>query len=97
VKINGTGGFDAIKAYSSQLKKADANKKASEQARGDTIEISPEAREMRSYRPMLDKLPPVREDLVVSLKQRIQDGTYQPDDEKIAAGVIKESRLDQDT
>lgn len=95
MKVNGTGGIDSIKAYSAQLKKAEVKHKAGGPVRGDTLEISPEARKVQSYRGMLDEIPTVREDLVASLKQRIQDGSYRPDSEKIAAGMVRDRLLDK--
>lgn len=95
MKVNGTGGIGAIKAYSAQLKKAEANKKTSDQARGDSFEISPEARKVQNYKGMLDEIPAVREDLVASLRQRIKDGTYRPDSEKIASRIMQERLIDK--
>lgn len=97
MKINGTGGIDPIKAYSTQLKKdnAEVKNKADGQVRGDTVEISTEARKIQNYKGILTEMPAVREDLVASLKQKIQDGSYRPDSEKIAAALIEESRLDK--
>lgn len=95
VKINGTGGIDAVKAYSAQQRKADAKNKAVGQDRGDTLEISPEARRVQVYKGLLDGIPAVREDLVASLKKQVADGTYQPDSKKIASGILQESIMDK--
>lgn len=97
MKIDGPGGIGPLKAYTSQMKKNMTVQKGQEdgQILGDSVELSKEAMEMQTYRSMLDKLPAVREDLVTALKQRIQDGTYQPDSEKIAAGIISDRHLDK--
>lgn len=97
MKVNGMGGIDPIKNYMSQLQKRNAgeNDKISTQDRGDTLEISAEAKKMQNYKGMLDKIPAVREDLVASLKQKIENGSYRPDSEKIAAGIVEERRLDK--
>ena len=97
MKINGPGGMGPIKAYISQMKKDQAVQKEQNdgQILGDKVEISKEAMEIQSYRNMLDKLPAVREDLVAALKQSIQDGSYQPDCEKIAAGIISDRFADK--
>jgi negative regulator of flagellin synthesis FlgM len=97
VKINGPGGLGPIKAYTSQMKKDQAVQKEQNEGQisGDKVEISKEAMEIQSYRNMLDKLPAVREDLVAALKQSIQDGSYQPDSEKIAAGIISDRHADK--
>ena len=97
MKINGTGGIDPIKAYATQLKKenAEVKNKAGGQVRGDTLEISTEAKNVQKYKGMLDEIPAVREDLVASLKKSIQDGSYRPDSEKIASGLAEETLLDK--
>lgn len=96
MKINGPGGMGPIKAYTSQIKKdkAGAKDKVGE-SQTDRLEISKEAMEVKSYRSALDNIPAVREDLVTDLKQRIDEGSYQPDSEKIAAGILKERLLDR--
>ncbi|MFX4261980.1 flagellar biosynthesis anti-sigma factor FlgM [Pelotomaculum propionicicum] len=97
MKINGPGGIGPLKAYTAQIKKDKSAQKGQNngQILGDSVEISKEAMEMQSYRSMLDKLPAVREELVASLKQSIQDGSYRPDSEKIAAGIISDRNLDK--
>lgn len=96
MKINGPGGMGPIKAYTSQIKKdkAESKDKAGE-SQSDTLEISKEAMKLQSYRSALDNIPAIREDLVTALKQSIEEGSYQPDSEKIAAGIIREKLLDR--
>ncbi|OPX94322.1 MAG: Anti-sigma-28 factor, FlgM [Pelotomaculum sp. PtaB.Bin104] len=91
--IKGTNGFDAAKAYAAQLQKqekANANKNYSDNKveRADILDISPEARQAQIYRAALKEIPEVREDLVASIKKRIQEGTYKPDAGKIADGIL---------
>lgn len=98
--IKGTNGFDAAKAYTAQLQKqdkikADRNCGANKTERADILDISPEARQAQIYRAALKELPNVREDLVASIKKRIQEGTYEPDAGKIADGIL-EDRLSID-
>jgi negative regulator of flagellin synthesis FlgM len=97
VKVNGTGGIDPIKAYTAQInnKTAEAKTKTGGKVCSDTLEISTEARKMQNYKVKLAEIPAVREELVASLKQRIQEGSYQPDVEKIAAGLLEEIHLDK--
>lgn len=98
LKIEGPGGIDPLKAYASQYKqkeKAEEVKTISEAAQNDTLEISPEARQMQLYKRALEELPAVRDDLVASLKQKILEGTYKPDSEKIANGIIEEKHIDK--
>ncbi len=95
MKINGPGGMGPIKAYTSQIRKErTGSKEKTGESQSDTLEISKEAMELQSYRSALDNMPSVREDLVAALKQSISDGSYQPDSDKIAAGILKEKFLD---
>lgn len=97
MKINGTGGIDPIKAYTAQLKNKNSETKtrAGGEVHSDTLEISAKARKIQHYKGKLAEIPAVREELVASLKQKIQDGTYQPDSKKIAAGLLEEISLDK--
>ena len=96
MKINGPGGMGSIKAYTSQIKKDKAGSKdKAGESQTDRLEISKEAMELKSYRSALDNIPAVREDLVTALKQSIDEGSYQPNSEKIADGIIKEKLLDR--
>jgi len=96
VKINGTGGVDPLSAYTAQMmkKKADKKDKANGHFQADRLEISPEAKKIQLYKELLNEMPAVREDLTASLRQRIQDGSYRPDSEKIATGIIRDWVLD---
>ena len=54
----------------------------------DSIEISEAAKEVQVASKALKNLPEVREELVQSIKQAIQDGTYQTSSEAIAMKMI---------
>ncbi len=100
MKINGSDGIGPIKAYISQMKKDKVEPKAQEIPKDgrileDSVEISKEAMSIKTYKGVLDKLPAIREELVNALKQSVEDGTYRPDNEKIALGIIAERHLDK--
>lgn len=89
-------GFNPIKAYTSQIREKDKVKQSGTgNTQADKLEISSQAKEMQMVRAKLAELPGVREDLVNGLKQRIQDGTYKPSGEQIAAGIIDERLMDK--
>lgn len=98
MKITGNG-MKSIETYAAQAKKgvdkARENGKSGSGQGSDRVEISKEAREIRSYMEALQKEPAIREDLVAEIKQKVQDGTYQPSTEKIVDGLIKEILLDK--
>lgn len=61
----------------------------------DRVEISSRGKELQLYRSRLKELPDVRQDLVDSLKRRLEEGSYYPDAKKIAEAMIREVRLDK--
>ncbi|MDD4766446.1 MAG: flagellar biosynthesis anti-sigma factor FlgM [Desulfotomaculaceae bacterium] len=89
MKINWPGGNGTLKTCTDQMKKDNDVQKGQQDGQiiGDSAEISRETMERLTYRSMLGKWPSVRENLVAALKKSIQDGSYQPDSKKIAAGI----------
>jgi flagellar biosynthesis anti-sigma factor FlgM len=60
-----------------------------------SVSISPKAREMSLARKIVDETPDIREDKVAEFKQKLANGTYKPDAEKIAAGILNEAIKDE--
>lgn len=54
----------------------------------DGLAVSPFAREMANISAEMAKVPDVREDKVRDLKRRIEEGTYNPDLNAVAARLI---------
>lgn len=97
MKITGNG-VKAIETYAAQAKKG--VNKAGEKGntgpgQGDRVEISKEAREIRTYMDALQREPAIREELVATIKKKVQAGAYQPATEKIVDGLINEILLDK--
>ena len=59
----------------------------------DRVQLSPAAREMHQTKKDLESIPDVREEKVAEIKARIRNGTYSPDNEKIASEIIDEALL----
>lgn len=95
--LNGSCDTRSIKAYIPLLKKDRTMQKEKNdlQSPRDRIDVLQEAIKILSCRSVCDKKSTVREDLVAGLKKRIQDGLYNPDSEKIAAGIISDIMLAQ--
>jgi negative regulator of flagellin synthesis FlgM len=63
-------------------------------AKGDRVELSPQARELQAAREALAKMDAVDHEKVARIKARIAAGTYKVDAAKIASKMIAESLLD---
>lgn len=73
---------------------------AAERARGaragaadgnDSLQVSPEAREMQHLRDLMSATPEVREQLVASLRDEISSGRYHIDGTHLADELLRES------
>ncbi|MFZ5611288.1 MAG: flagellar biosynthesis anti-sigma factor FlgM [Bacillota bacterium] len=86
---------EVLKAYDRNQadKKSKLNK--ADWPAGDSVQLSGEARFKKEIEAALKNLPEVREDLVNRIKKDIQAGTYKPDTDKIADGILQERLLDK--
>ena len=65
------------------------------EAGSDKVRLSNGAREVQEAVRILKEMPDVRTDMVAELKARVDQGTYQPDEKKIAFNLLKQSFLDE--
>lgn len=56
--------------------------------RTDEVQVSERAGVVLRARQAFDALPEVREDRIAALRERLQSGTYRPDDTQIARAMI---------
>ena len=85
-----------IEAYVNQVQNKDKADAASEQpetqqAKADTVALSNTAQKIQEAQKQLEAIPDVREDKVAQLKEQIENGTYEIDEEKIADKILKDS------
>lgn len=66
---------------------------ASTNVRTDRLEISDQARALKTAADALKKLPEIRTDKVERLKAEIKAGTYQESGEQIAERILKDDPL----
>ncbi|WP_334109543.1 flagellar biosynthesis anti-sigma factor FlgM [Thermodesulfitimonas autotrophica] len=86
---------DIVRLYEIQQKKRQPEKTGKPDRVTDSFEPSTAIQELQELQKRLQAIPDVREDLVAKLRQEIEAGTYKPDPQKIAAGIIEELRLDR--
>ena len=87
-----------IEAYVNQVQDKDKVDAASEQpekqqTKADTVVLSDTAKKVQEAQKQLEAIPDVREDKVAQLKEQIENGTYDMDEEKIAGKMIKDALL----
>ena len=87
-----------IEAYVNQVQdkdKVDATSEQPEkqQPKADTVVLSDTAKKVQEAQKQLEAIPDVREDKVAQLKEQIENGTYDMDEEKIAGKMIKDALL----
>jgi len=94
MKISGNGpAIDPSVKQVQDKKKLDdsAKKTAHSVTKGDNVELSQTAKDIRQAKKLLDSIPDIREEKVAQIKQQIEDGTYKIDEEKIALNMLKEA------
>jgi negative regulator of flagellin synthesis FlgM len=87
-----------IEAYVNQVKDKDKVDTAvkqpdKQQAKADTVVLSDTAKKVQEAQKQLEAIPDVREDKVAQLKEQIENGTYEMDEEKIADKMMKDALL----
>lgn len=97
VKINGYNNvLEVLKTYNSQKKQPQAKERGpGTESRGDTLDLSVQAREMQEIQSGLKEVKDIRQEKVALLKDQIGAGTYRADASKIAEGILRERHLDK--
>ncbi len=60
----------------------------------DSVNLSPEAKELRRIHDLLAATPPVRAEKVAAVKAAIESGEYRVQDEALADSILKDSLLE---
>lgn len=96
MKIDKTNGVDISRLYQRQsVERAGTERAAVEKPRaGDSVELSDRARELQYYQQKLAELPGARAEVVDRLKSLIREGAYEPDNGKIAEGLLRERGME---
>jgi len=87
-----------IEAYVNQVQDKDKAEPTVEQpekqpAKADTVVLSDTAKQLHEAKKQLEEVPDVREDKVARIKEQIENGTYEINEEKIADKMLKDSLL----
>lgn len=94
MKINESGSaHNLLEIYRSELKQPKnlrAKKDTCTEEENSLLDISPEAKEIQFFHQKLEGLSDVRQDLIESIQQKIEDGSFEADEEKIINGLSEE-------
>jgi len=57
--------------------------------------LSQEEKKIQEAKKLMDSIPDIREEKVAKIKAQIENGTYQVEEKKLAAKIIRESLLNE--
>jgi negative regulator of flagellin synthesis FlgM len=57
--------------------------------------LSQEEKKIQEAKKLMDSIPDIREEKVAKIKAQIENGTYQVEEKKLAAKMIRESLLNE--
>lgn len=100
MEVTGKNLTTTLEAYASKVQQAKQPAPADREneqpsVKGDTVSLSREAREVAAITQKLEKTPDVRSEKVSEIKEQIESGTYNVDGQKAAAGLLKESLINE--
>ena len=100
MEVTGKNITTTLEAYASKVQQAKQpapaeREKEQPSAKEDTVSLSQEAREVAAVTQKLAETPDVREDKVAEIKEQIESGTYTVNGQKAAAGLLKESFINE--
>ena len=61
----------------------------------DKVVLSQGAKKIQEAKKLMDSIPDIREEKVAKIKAQIENGTYQVEEKKLAAKIVKESLLNE--
>ena len=100
MKITGKNPYVNLDAYTKNVKDKEkidnkgtqASKQVMEE---DKVVLSREAKKIQEAKKLMDSIPDIREEKVAKIKAQIENGTYQVEEKKLAAKIVKESLLNE--
>jgi len=100
MKITGKNPYVNLDAYTKNVKDKEKidnqGTKASKQVmEEDKVVLSQEAKKIQEAKNLMDSIPDIREEKVAKIKAQIENGTYQVEEKKLAAKIVKESLLNE--
>ena len=79
---------EQVKQAQGEVQKSGKQAPEAAPSRGDRVELSQTAREMKKIESVLKTTPDVRAEKVQAIKEQIEAGTYQVDSKKVANAML---------
>ncbi len=100
MKITGKNPYINLAAFTKNVKDKERignqGKQASKQVmEEDKVILSHDRKKIQEAKKLMDSIPDIREEKVAKIKAQIENGTYQVEEKKLAAKIIKESLLNE--
>ena len=100
MKITGKNPYVNLDTYAKNVKDKERidnqGKETSNQVvKEDKVVLSQEAKKVQEAKKLMDSIPDIREEKIAKVKAQIENGTYQVEEKKLAAKMIKESLLNE--
>jgi len=100
VKITGKNFYVNLDAYAKNVKDKEridnqGKNAANQVVKEDKVVLSQEAKRVQEAKKLMESIPDIREEKIAKVRAQIESGTYQVEEKKLAAKMIKESLLNE--
>jgi len=100
MEITGKNLTATMEAYAGKIQQAKQpaptdSEKEHTAVKGDTVNLSREAKEVAAIRQKLEDIPDIRDGKVAEIKEKIDAGTYDVNGQKAASNMLTESLINQ--
>jgi len=100
VKITGKNPYVNLDAYAKNVKDKEridnqGKNAANQVVKEDKVVLSQEAKRVQEAKKLMESIPDIREEKIAKVRAQMENGTYQVEEKKLAAKMIKESLLNE--
>ena len=100
MKITGKNPYVNLDAYAKNVKDKEridnqGKNAANQVVKEDKVVLSQEAKRVQEAKKLMESIPDIREEKIAKVRAQIESVTYQVEEKKLAAKMIKESLLNE--
>ena len=91
------GSYDRFVNHIEQNKRTETSQAKKDKAvfEDDKVELSPQAKQIQEAKKLIKGIPEVEQHKIDAVKERIENGTYRVDGQKIATNMLRESLINE--